>query len=30
GFNTIRTEWWHFAYNEYWKYPIQNQPLPCD
>jgi D-alanyl-D-alanine dipeptidase len=30
GFNTIRTEWWHFAYDKNWRYPIQNRPLPCD
>lgn len=29
GFNTIRTEWWHFSYEKNWQYPILNEPLPC-
>jgi D-alanyl-D-alanine dipeptidase len=30
GFQTIRTEWWHFSYLKSWSYPIMNDPLPCD
>jgi D-alanyl-D-alanine dipeptidase len=30
GFQTIRTEWWHFSYRKNWDYPILNTPLPCD
>lgn len=30
GFNTIRTEWWHFSFGNNWKYPTLNQPLPCN
>jgi D-alanyl-D-alanine dipeptidase len=30
GFNTVRTEWWHFSYKKNWAYPILNIPLPCD
>lgn len=30
GFNTIRTEWWHFSYQKNWNYSILNDPLPCD
>lgn len=29
GFNTIRTEWWHFSYKKNWNYPTLNTPLPC-
>ena len=29
GFQTIRTEWWHYNYKKNWQYPILNQPLPC-
>lgn len=29
GFNTIRTEWWHFSYKRNWSYPTLNTPLPC-
>jgi len=30
GFNTIRTEWWHFSYKRNWSYKTLNVPLPCD
>ncbi|OAB78049.1 M15 family metallopeptidase [Cochleicola gelatinilyticus] len=30
GFNTIRTEWWHFSFGKSWKYSTLNEPLPCD
>jgi len=30
GFNTIRTEWWHFSYKQNWRYKIRNEPLPCE
>lgn len=30
GFNTIRTEWWHFSYKKNWNYKTLNIPLPCD
>jgi len=30
GFQTIRTEWWHFSHLAMYRYPIQNTPLPCD
>lgn len=30
GFNTIRTEWWHFSFKKNMSYPTMNQPLPCD
>jgi D-alanyl-D-alanine dipeptidase len=30
GFNTIRTEWWHFSYKRNWGYKTLNIPLPCD
>jgi len=30
GFTTIRTEWWHFSFNKYWKFKTLNIPLPCD
>jgi len=29
GFNTIRTEWWHFSYKQNWRYKTRNEPLPC-
>lgn len=29
GFNTIRTEWWHFSHKKNSGYPTLNQPLPC-
>ena len=29
GFNTIRTEWWHFSFRKNWSYPTLNEPLPC-
>ena len=30
GFNTIRTEWWHFSYRNNSFFNIENTPLPCD
>lgn len=30
GFNTIRTEWWHFSHKKNSGYPTLNQPLPCE
>ena len=30
GFNTIRTEWWHFSFKKNWSYKTLNVPLPCD
>lgn len=30
GFNTIRTEWWHFSFQKNWSYKTLNIPLPCD
>lgn len=30
GFNTIRTEWWHFSFRKNWSYKTLNIPLPCD
>lgn len=30
GFNTIRTEWWHFSFRKNWSYKTLNIPLPCE
>ncbi len=30
GFQTIRTEWWHFSYKKNISYPILDSPLPCE
>ena len=30
GFQTIRTEWWHFSYQKNYASPPLNEPLPCD
>ncbi len=30
GFQTIRTEWWHFSYKKNKSYPTLNIPFPCD
>lgn len=30
GFNTIRTEWWHFSFRKNMSYPTMNEPLPCN
>ncbi len=30
GFNTIRSEWWHFSFRRNRSYPTLNDPLPCD
>jgi len=29
GFQTVRTEWWHFSFNKNGNYPTLNTPLPC-
>mgnify|MGYP000358163872 CR=1 FL=1 len=29
GFNSIRTEWWHFYYKKNNSYPTLNQAFPC-
>ena len=29
GFQTVRTEWWHFSYRKNWQYPTLKEPLPC-
>lgn len=30
GFQPVRTEWWHFSFQKNWRYPLLNDPLPCD
>jgi len=30
GFQTVRTEWWHFSYRKNWQFPTLNEPLPCE
>jgi len=30
GFQTVRTEWWHYSFRKNWSYPVMNEPLPCD
>ncbi len=30
GFQTIRTEWWHFSYKKNYNYPVLNIPFPCE
>ena len=30
GFQTVRTEWWHFSFRKNWSYPTLNEPLPCE
>lgn len=30
GFNSIRTEWWHFSFKRNWSYKTLNVPLPCE
>ncbi len=30
GFSTIRTEWWHFSFNNYSRFETLNTPLPCN
>ena len=30
GFQTIRTEWWHFSYYKNEKFKTLNTPLPCE
>lgn len=30
GFQTVRTEWWHFSFRKNWSSPTLNEPLPCE
>lgn len=30
GFGTVRTEWWHFSFQNHWSFQTLNEPLPCD
>ena len=30
GFQTVRTEWWHYSFRKNRSYPTLNDPLPCD
>lgn len=30
GFQTVRTEWWHYSFRKNWSYPVMNEPLPCE
>jgi len=30
GFQTVRTEWWHYSFKKNWSYPTLNEPLPCN
>ena len=30
GFNTIRSEWWHYSFRKNRSYTTLNEPLPCD
>jgi D-alanyl-D-alanine dipeptidase len=30
GFNTIRSEWWHFSFRKNLSYTTLNKPLPCE
>ena len=30
GFQTVRTEWWHYSFRKNWSYPTLNDPLPCE
>lgn len=30
GFQTVRTEWWHYSFRKNWSFPTLNEPLPCD
>lgn len=30
GFQTIRTEWWHFSFKKNYLFGILNEPLPCE
>ena len=30
GFNTIRSEWWHYSFRKNRSYPTLNEPLPCE
>lgn len=30
GFQTVRTEWWHYSFRKNWSFPTLNEPLPCE
>ncbi|MFC7357226.1 M15 family metallopeptidase [Jejudonia soesokkakensis] len=30
GFQTVRTEWWHYSFKRNWSFPVMNDPLPCE
>ncbi len=30
GFQTVRTEWWHYSFRKNRSFPTLNEPLPCD
>ncbi|WP_415371274.1 M15 family metallopeptidase [Patiriisocius sp. Uisw_047] len=30
GFQTIRTEWWHYSFRKNYGFPILNESLPCE
>lgn len=30
GFQTVRTEWWHYSFKNTWGFPVLNEPLPCE
>ncbi len=30
GFQTVRTEWWHYSYRKNRSFPTLNDPLPCN
>ncbi len=30
GFQTIRTEWWHFSYRKNYRFPVLDIPFPCE
>ncbi|GAB5399576.1 MAG: M15 family metallopeptidase [Aureisphaera sp.] len=30
GFQTVRTEWWHYSFRKNRSYPTLNDPLPCN
>jgi D-alanyl-D-alanine dipeptidase len=30
GFQTVRTEWWHYSFRKNYGFPILNVRLPCD
>ena len=30
GFQTVRTEWWHYSFRKNYGFPILNRELPCE